>query len=126
MTPCVSTSTFAEGFDPIKNLVHGVYAGWSRLTFGNANINLCYKIWCQSDIISYVTTQRSDHMGWLNAQANKFGRPLFCTSWKPATSEPASQALEVFSDMHVSWYVNGSLDEQEVKDFQYRPVSTEH
>lgn len=126
MTPCVSTNTFAEGFDPIKNLVHGVYAGWSRLTFGNANINLCYKIWCQSDIISYVTTQRSDHMGWLNAQANKFGRPLFCTSWKPATSEPASQALEVFSDMHVSWYVNGSLDEQEVKDFQYRPVSTEH
>lgn len=126
MTPCVSTNTFPDGFEPIKNLEHGVYAGWNRLGFGNANINLCYKIWCQSDVISYVTTQRSDHMGWLNAQANKFGRPLFCSIWKPANSEPSSNALEIFSDMHVSWFVNGTLDEQAVRDFKYRPVSTQH
>ncbi len=126
MTPCVSTRTLPEGFDAVKNLEHGIYAGWNYLTFGKGNVQLCYKIWCMSDIIGYVSSQRSEHLGWLNAQANKFGRPIFCTNWKPATSEPASNTLDIFSDMHVTWYVNGTLDDAAVKNFTYRPVSTAH
>lgn len=126
MTPCVSTNTLPSDFDAVKNLVHGVYAGWGRLGFGKGNVNLCYKIWCLSDVISYDSSQRSDHLGWLNAQANKFGRPLFCPSWKPATGETTDKVLDIFSDMHVSWYVNGTLGAQAVSDFKYRPVSTAH
>ncbi len=126
MTPCVSTNTLPADFDAVKNLEHGVYAGWSRLGFGKGNIKLCYRIWCLSDVISYNSSQRSDHLGWLNAQANKFGRPLFCPSWKPASGEASSNVLDIFSDMHVSWYVNGTLDIDAVQNFVYRPVSTAH
>ena len=126
MTPCVATNTLPDGYDAVQNLVHGVYAGWSRLNFGKGNVKLCFKIWCQSDIISYTSSQRSELLGWLNAQANKFGRPLFCSQWKPSVNEQASKVLDIFSDMHVSWFVNGTLDAKEVQDFKYRPVSTAH
>lgn len=126
MTPCVSTGTLAEGYDTVANLKHGVYAGWDHLSFGNGNLKLCYQIWCASDVIAFTSQQRSDHLGWLCAQANKFGRPLICAAWKPAASEAASKALDIFSDMHVAWYVNGTLDDSAVQAFTYRPVSTAH
>ena len=126
MTPCVATNTLPEGYDAVQNLVHGVYAGWDHLNFGKGNVKLCLKIWCQSDIISYTSSQRSELLGWLNAQANKFGRPLFCSQWKPSISEEPSKVLDIFSDMHVSWFVNGTLDATAVQNFHYRPVSTAH
>ena len=126
MTPCVATNTLPEGYDAVQNLVHGVYAGWDHLNFGKGNVKLCFKMWCQSDIISYTSSQRSELLGWLNAQANKFGRPLFCSQWKPAVSEEPSSVLDIFSDMHVSWFVNGTLDATAVQNFHYRPVSTAH
>ena len=126
MTPCVATNTLPEGYDAVQNLVHGVYAGWDHLNFGKGNVKLCFKIWCQSDIISYTSSQRSELLGWLNAQANKFGRPLFCSQWKPSISEEPSKVLDIFSDMHVSWFVNGTLDATAVQNFHYRPVSTAH
>lgn len=126
MTPCVSTNTFSADFDAIKNLEHGVYAGWSKLSYGKGDIKLCYKIWCLSDVICYASSQRSNYLGWLNAQANKFGRPIFCATWKPAAGESANNTLDIFSDMHVSWYVNGTLEDDAVESFKYRPVSTAH
>ena len=126
MTPCVATNTLPEGYDAVQNLVHGVYAGWDHLNFGKGNVKLCFKMWCQSDIISYTSSQRSELLGWLNAQANKFGRPLFCSQWKPSISEEPSKVLDIFSDMHVSWFVNGTLDATAVQNFHYRPVSTAH
>lgn len=126
MTPCVATNTLPDGYDAVDNLKHGVYAGWDHLTFGTATLKLCYQIWCASDVIAFTSSQRSDHLGWLCAQANKFGRPIICAAWKPAASESASKVLDIFSDMHVSWYANGTLDDTAVRAFTYRPVSTAH
>jgi len=126
MTPNVSVKVFSSDFDYISGLVHGKYDGWSRLTFGSANINLCYRIWCMSDVICYASAQTSPHLGWLNAQAAKFGRPLFCAEWKVPTSEDASASMAIFEDMHISWFANGTLDDSAVREFTYRPISTQH
>ena len=126
MTPSVSVNTFPNGFDPIASLVHGRYDGWSRLTYGSGSVDLCYRIWCMSDVICYTSSQTSPYLGWLNAQAAKFGRPLFCAEWKVPTSEAPSATMEIFKDMHISWFANGTLDEEMVRDFTYRPVSTQH
>lgn len=125
-TPTVTTNNFEAGFDHVASLVHGVHGGWSRLSFGKGNVSLCYAIWCMSDVIAYSSSQTSAQLGWLNSVACKFGRPLICAEWKPATSEEPSKAMDIFKDMHINWYVNGTLDETLVRDFHYIPVSTAH
>ena len=125
-TPVVTTNNFEAGFDPVASLVHGVHGGWGRLSYGKGNVTLCYNIWCMSDVVAYSSSQTSAQLGWLNSVACKFGRPLFCADWKPATSEEPSKAMDIFEDMHINWYVNGTLDESLVRDFHYIPVSTAH
>lgn len=126
MTPSVSVKSFPSGFDYIDGLVHGRYDGWSRLTYGSGSVNLCYRIWCMSDVICYASAQTSPYLGWLNAQAAKFGRPLFCAEWKVPASEDIPASIGIFEDMHISWFANGTLDEERVRNFKYRPVSTQH
>ena len=123
-TPVVATQAFDAGYDYVAGLVHGKQGGWNRLT--NFDINLTYSIWCLSDIISYSSRQASPELGWLNSVANKFGRPLFCSDWIPNSTESSDKVLNVFGNMHVNWYVNGSIDDASVKTFKYVPVSTAH
>ena len=126
VTPSVSAQTFASDFDYIGRLEHGTYDGWNRLQYGSGNISICYKAWCLSDVISYASNQTSAHLGWVNSIACKFGRPLLCLEWKPTTSEPYSKTLDIFQDMHVSWYVNGTVGATLLEDYRYIPVSTAH
>lgn len=124
-TPEVSTEPFTEGYDYIKALVHGQEkAGWNKLRYMHSSESLCYKVWCLSDVIAYASSQDSPEMGWLNSVAYRFGRPLFCTKWHVPEKEDPSKALSVFSNMHVSWYADGELDDAIVRDFGYAPVIT--
>lgn len=125
VTPSVSARTFGSDFDYILWLNHGKSEGWNRLQYGNADIRLCYKAWCLSDVISYSSNQTAPHLGWVNSVACKFGRPLFCLEWNPVPAS-AVQTLAVFSDMQVAWYNSGTLDASLISDFHYIPVSTEH
>ena len=125
-TPAVTTNNFDAGFDYVAALVHGVHGGWNRLSFAKGNVSLCYHIWCQSDVVAFSSAQTSSQLGWLCSVACKFGRPIFCAEWKPATSEEPSKTMAVFEDMHLNWYVNGTLDENLVHTFHYIPVSTGH
>lgn len=126
MTPSVSVSTFDSSFDPVEHLTHGMYEGWDKLTYGKGNVSMCYRIWCLSDVIGYGSSQTSPHVGWLTAIANKFGRPLICTEWKRPSTEAYTNTLNIFRNMHVSWFVNGSLTGDDVRTFHYDPVSTPH
>lgn len=126
-TPTVSTTALAADFDVVANLVHGVYSGgWDRLNFGNAGLQLCYDIWLRSDIIAYASQQNARHLGYLNAQAGKYGRPLFCAEWKAVTSEPVSNVLDIFQDWHVSWFTSSTLTDQQVEAFHHIPVLQNH
>lgn len=122
-TASVTTKTLPSDFDVVQQLVHGVYNGWERLNFGKGNAALNYHVWCLSDIIAYSSTQDSRHLGYLNAQAGKFGRPMFCTGWKTVTTEPVSNVIDIFQDWHVSWFTSSTLSEQVVKDFHFIPIA---
>lgn len=125
-TPSVTAKPITGDFDYVDALVHGHSNGWGRLAHGGGDVGLTYHIWCMSDVIAYSSSQTSPHLGWVNAMACKFGRPLFCAEWKPATSEISSKTMDIFEDMHVNWYVNGTLDAESVDAFGYLPVSTGH
>lgn len=125
VTPNVMAQNFASGFDSIENLKMGSYQGWNKVTFGNADLHLCYKAWCMSDVISYSSAQTASRLGWVNSIACKFGRPLFCLGWKPVASS-VNETLDIFQDMQVAWYNSGTLDPESYADFHYIPVSTEH
>lgn len=126
VTPSVSAKTFATDFDYIGYLEHGKYNGWSYLQYGSGNIKLCYKAWCMSDVISYASNQTSAHLGWTNSIACKFGRPLLCLEWKPATAENLTNVMNIFQDMHIAWYVNGTLNASLLQGYHYIPISTAH
>lgn len=126
MTPSVGVSTFDSSFDPVEHLTHGKYEGWDKLTYGKGNVAMCYRIWCLSDVIGYGSSQTSPHIGWLTAIANKFGRPLICTEWKRPSTETYTNTLSIFRNMHVSWFANGSLTEDDVRSFNYDPIATPH
>lgn len=125
VTPNVMAQNFSSDFDCIENLKMGSYQGWNKLSFGNADLHLCYKIWCMSDVISYSSNQSAMRLGWVNSIACKFGRPLFCLEWKPVTSS-IKETLDIFQDMQVAWYNSGTLTPDSYADFHYIPVSTEH
>ena len=126
-TPNVSTAAFPANLDYIDELVHGgSAAGWNRLTYGNSSVDMCYKIWCLSDVIAYASSQDAPQLGWLNSVAYRFGRPLFCTKWQASRTEDPSEVLKVFRNMHVNWYVDGALAENKAKDFGYDPIITNH
>ncbi len=126
-TPAVSTNKFEDGFDYKKQLEH--YAGgggWDRLNFGSAGISLVYLTWQLSDIASINSSQDSPELGWLNSRAYKFGRPVICTRWETASSTTVDETLDIFSDHHQGWFVDGTIDDSKVKDFKYQTVITNH
>ena len=126
-TPPVSTSTLESGYDVIDRLTHGHGGeGWDRIKFGNAGVELCYRIWCMSDIIAYASSQDSRHLGYLNAHAGKFGRPIFCDEWKTVSSEPVSNVIDIFQDWHVSWFTPSKLTDEQVEAFHHIPVEQKH
>lgn len=127
ITPTVRTKDFSADYDYIQELVHGwPYVGWNKLSHGNGSVKLTYLCWQLSDIVSYNSSQNSPELGWLNSIAYRFGRPVICSKWTNESSTTIDKTLAVFNDCHVMWYVDGSLDESKVKDFNYRPIITEY
>lgn len=126
-TPTVSTTAFPADFDYIDQLVHGgSEAGWNRLEYANSSVEMCYDIWCMSDVIAYASSQDAPELGWLNSVAYRFGRPLFCTKWQPSRTEDPSAVLSVFRNMHVNWYVDGEPGDENVSSFAFDPIITDH
>ncbi len=126
-TPNVSTAAFPANFDYIYELEHGnATAGWNRLTYGNSSVDMCYKIWCLSDVIAYASSQDAPQLGWLNSVAYRFGRPLLCTKWQVSKTEDPSEVLNVFRNMHVNWFADGTPGEDNVKNFGYDPIITNY
>ena len=126
-TPTVSTTAFPADFDYIDQLVHGnAEAGWNRLEYANSSVEMCYDIWCMSDVIAYASSQDAPELGWLNSVAYRFGRPLFCTKWQPSRTEDPSAVLAVFRNMHVNWYVDGEPGDDNVSSFAFDPIITDH
>ena len=126
MTPAVSVTPQGNDFDAVQGLVHGQYHGWNYLSFGKGDVNVCYRIWCLSDVISFPATQTSPYVGWLTAIAGKFGRPLFCIDWKKSTSEDYCKVMDIFADMHVSWFVNGTIQDEDASKFRFVQIATPH
>jgi len=130
-TPAVTVQTLPDNYIEILQHLNEA-AGWDRLSYpSGASADLCYQIWCMSDFIAYsfqTLTTESSQIGWLTSVAYRFGRPLVCTQWRASPIKPAASVLEIFSDMHVNWYVDGEkyLAEELVDKFTFRPISTEH
>lgn len=134
VTPAVSTNVMPDGYDykyPLQHYAGG--AGWSPyhdgkggLNFGNAGIKLVYMCWQLSDVVSINSAQNNPELGWLDAVAYKFGRPVICSRWETAKSTTIDETLDIFSDHHQPWYVDGALDESKARNFKYRAVVTNH
>jgi len=125
MTPLVDVPTFAEGFDPWKAMVHGRTAGWDRLAYPNhSTVELVYKIWCLSDVISFSTAMKTPETGWLLSICYRFGRPIFCTEWTPRSADDIDSTLKRFAMSHVFWFVSQDIPAQKVRSFAFEPIST--
>lgn len=126
VTPCVQTQTFDSGFDYKSALVHGKRNGWNKLSYGKGSIDLTYLCWKLSDIVAYNSAQNEPELGWLNSVAYRFGRPVVCNKWETKSSTTVDATLNVFKDCHVMWYVDGTIDDDKVKDFSYKTIITEY
>lgn len=127
VTPNVKTTAFASDYDYIEVLNHGgTRGGWNMLNHGNGSVNLTYLCWQLSDIVAYTSSQDAPQLGWLNSVAYRFGRPVMCTKWDADSSTTVDKTLDVFKDCHVMWFVNGTLDSETVKNFEYKTVITKH
>lgn len=130
-TPAVAVQTLPANYIEILQHLNEA-AGWDRLSYpAGSSADLCYQIWCLSDLIAYSFLTNRDQaaqMGWLTSVAYRFGRPLVCSQWRTFPLEPTAGVLDVFSDMHVNWYADGEryLTPDQVGAFTFRPVSTEH
>ncbi len=134
VTPDVSVNVMPDGYDythPLEHYAGG--AGWEAysdgkggLNYGNSNIKIVYMCWKLSDIVSINTSQNNPEIGWLNSVAYRFGRPQICTCWETAKSTTIDATLDIFSDHKEAWYVYGSIDDDKVENFKYRPIITNH
>lgn len=124
-TPAVSVNKFDADFDYIKSLTHAQGSGgWNRLNYGNSNVDLVYMCWKLSDIVSINSTQDSPELGWLNAVGYRFGRPMICTCWDTANSSTIDATLDIFTDHHEPFFVDGNIDDAKVSAFKYRTIIT--
>lgn len=129
-TPSVSVKTVDD--DYIKITTHGAsYAeskrGWNMFQYTlGSSAALVYNIWCLSDVIGFMTTQKSPEMGMLEGVTYRFGRPLFCTQWKTTSTEDPGKNAAFFKNMHTNWYVNGTLPDTLVTNFKFLPVQCGH
>lgn len=128
-TAAVSVQNLDDNY--IKATTHGSGygdVGWYKFQYptSGSTLDLCYQIWTLSDVIGFSTTQQSPEAGMLEGVAYRFGRPLFCTEWKPTVTETPDKLLSFFANMHTNWYVDGSIDDSYVQNFKFVPVTTEH
>lgn len=127
MTPCVQVEAFPEGFNYHAALIHGVRNGWNKLTYsGVGDVELLYRIWSLSDVTAFSTVQPPAEAGWLLSMCYRFGRPIFCTSFKAESETEQLEMLELFKKSHVYWFTENSIPEKTVSKFRFIPINTKH
>lgn len=127
ITPSVSVQSFARDYDYINALAHyGTGGGWNKLYHGNGSVKLTYLCWQLSDIAAFASAQDAPQFGWLCSVAYRFGRPVVCMSWNCAKSTTQTATLDVLADHHASWFVSGTLDDDKISSFKFKPVITDH
>jgi hypothetical protein len=126
-TPWVRSKNFPQDFDPQKAMVHGNRNGWNWLEYGGgANADLCYLIWKLSDLVSFSSDQSAAQTGWLKALAFRYGKPVFCTRWKPTDQKNADETLDNFSRSHIYWYQEEGTAHIDASAFHFKPICTPH
>jgi hypothetical protein len=105
-TPAVKVLESTEDQSIRRELIHGGrQAGWANMTAeGNATLSLCAYIWSLSDILSFSSDQSYEKTGLLLSVANRYGRPVICTSWNAPDLDNAIPTLDHFGLHHVRWF----------------------
>lgn len=126
-TPYVCAKSFPKGFNHRDALMHGRRNGWNMLEYkGGANADLCYLIWKLSDLVSFSSDQSAAQTGWLKALAFRYGKPVFCTSWKPVDQKNADETIDNFSRSNTYWYQAGETANVDAAAFRFRAICTPH
>lgn len=129
MTPFVRVKEFPEGFNPWEEMLHGRTAGWTHLIYGDTSSDkIVYKTWSLSDVVSYYGGDNADHIAWLGAVCQKFGRPVFCMGWNSDSSDDIDKILDRFAHNHVFWFRSTVMPDakmDKVRSFRFFPVSTQ-
>lgn len=111
-TPAARVQDFTSDFDYRKALAHqgGLGShGWDKLQhLGTSDDSLCEYVWALSDVLSIATEQKAAEAGWLLSLANRYGRPVICTEWRPGDAAAVENTLKLFSAHQVRWYSMGS------------------
>ena len=127
MTPFVSVQEFDDDFNYRAALVHGRRNGWNKLSYGGtSDADLVYKIWSLSDVTSFSTVQHPAEAGWLLSICYRFGRPIFCSSFKAENVTDQLEMLDLFSKSHVFWFTENPLPDKSVNQFKFTPIITKH
>ena len=127
MTPFVSVQEFDDDFNYRAALVHGRRNGWNKLSYGGtSDADLIYKIWSLSDVTSFSTVQHPAEAGWLLSICYRFGRPIFCSSFKAENVTDQLEMLDLFSKSHVFWFTENPLPDKSVNQFKFTPIITKH
>ena len=127
MTPFVSVQEFDDDFNYRAALVHGRRNGWNKLSYGGtSDADLVYKIWSLSDVTSFSTVQHPAEAGWLLSICYRFGRPIFCSSFKVENVTDQLEMLDLFSKSHVFWFTENPLPDKSVNQFKFTPIITKH
>ena len=127
MTPFVSVQEFDDDFNYRAALVHGRRNGWNKLSYGGtSDADLVYKIWSLSDVTSFSTVQHPAEAGWLMSICYRFGRPIFCSSFKAEDVTDQLEMLDMFSKSHVFWFTENPLPDNSVNKFKFTPIITKH
>ncbi len=127
MTPFVSVQEFDDDFNYRAALVHGRRNGWNKLSYvGTSDADLVYKIWSLSDVTSFSTVQHPAEAGWLLSICYRFGRPIFCSSFKAENVTDQLEMLDLFSKSHVFWFTENPLPDKSVNQFKFTPIITKH
>lgn len=127
MTPFVSVQEFDDDFNYRAALVHGRRNGWNKLSYGGtSDADLVYKIWSLSDVTSFSTVQHPAEAGWLLSICYRFGRPIFCSSFKAENVTDQLEMLDLFSKSHVFWFTENPLPDKSVNLFKFTPIITKH
>ena len=127
MTPFVSVQEFDDDFNYRAALVHGRRNGWNKLSYGGtSDADLVYKIWSLSDVTSFSTVQHPSEAGWLLSICYRFGRPIFCSSFKAENVTDQLEMLDLFSKSHVFWFTENPLPDKSVNQFKFTPIITKH
>ena len=126
-TPWVEVKPFAVDFNYHDAMLHGRRNGWNYLAYsGGSNADLCYTIWKLSDVIAFSSKQSAAQAGWLKSVAFRYGRPIFCTDWKPSDVAQADELLDNFARSHVYWYHEGQNVPSKLRSFKFLPICTPH